>query len=509
MIGFSEHVDLGDVGVLRDDPTVALRFELPDSQGAAHSPDAPPARDGVRLLRRTRVVAHATRLQPAGRSLGRRLPHLSKPDAPRPSRLVRPRADRSAVLFVPPHTVALRIRTPNANLLGEPLTIQRGPESEFRYAGSESRGLRYDAYLGADNEVLLEALPSPDRPRYLALPSDLPARVTALAHTWTDGLPTPEAKALAIESHLRHDYAYDLHSPSGGKPQPVDHFLFESRRGHCEFFSTAMALMLRSVGIPSRNITGFVGGTWNRFGRYYAVREGDAHSWVEAYLDDPLRPTWRTFDPTPASGAQPVEPPGGFYYYMRDFIEALSQRWNTYVVGYDLNKQIHLFDDVTRHYERFRSKAGVDRGVLDRLTRAPAVGAFGIALTVVAYALWRRRRLTPDERALRAGGLRVTDPRLESVVALFRTLESAMLVQGVSRPAALPPLRHAEELCARRHPLGEEVLSLTRLYLAARFGGERLTELGRRDFERRVRDIRTSPRRPPESSPTTLHAAAQ
>ena len=60
-----------------------------------------------------------------------------------------------------------------------------------------------------------------------------------------------------------------------------------------------MAVMLRTVGIPSRNVTGFVGGTWNRFGRYYAVREGDAHSWVEAYIDDPGRPTWQTFDPTP------------------------------------------------------------------------------------------------------------------------------------------------------------------------------------------------------------------
>ena len=64
----------------------------------------------------------------------------------------------------------------------------------------------------------------------------------------------------------------------GGKPQPLDHFLFESKRGHCEFFSTAMAMMLRELGIPSRNVTGFVGGTYNRVSRSYTVRQGDAHS---------------------------------------------------------------------------------------------------------------------------------------------------------------------------------------------------------------------------------------
>src|SRR5208282_2046059 len=150
-----------------------------------------------------------------------------------------------------------------------------------------------------------------------------------------------------------------------GQPQPVDHFLFESKRGHCEFFSTAMALMLRTVGIPSRNVTGFVGGTYNRFGRYYAVRQGDAHSWVEAYLDDPTRPGWQTFDPTPTSGAQPLEDTTGAWVYLRDLVEALSQRWNRYVVGYDLRTQVRLFEDMARHYDALRSRAGIDHGALD------------------------------------------------------------------------------------------------------------------------------------------------
>jgi transglutaminase-like putative cysteine protease len=500
MIGFSEHVDLGEVGVLRDDPTVALRFELRDVH------EATPTRltlrlrgtafdtyDGHAWLRTQRDPVHYGERNPDGGYVLSLYPG----HAPARERVISFDLEPidPPVLFLPPRAMTLRVPAPSGSLLGEPLTIQRGPEDELRYAGADSRGLRYDVAVARPDEDLTEALAGVDRQRYLAVPLDLPSRIADLAHKWTDGIATSEAKAAAIENHLRHDYGYDLHSPSSGKPQPVDHFLFESRRGHCEFFSTAMALMLRTLGIPSRNVTGFVGGTWNRFGHYYAVRQGDAHSWVEAYLDDPVHPSWRTFDPTPVLGAQPLEPPGGVYYYLRDFVEALSQRWTTYVVGYDLHRQISLFDDVTRRYEQLRSRAGVDKGILDKLTRAPAVGASSLALVGAAYWFWKRRRQRGESAALRSSKRGGLDAQVESAVALFRALESALHTQGITRPPSLPPLRHAQDLCLRNHPLGEEVVSLTERYLAARFGGEVLDETDRHDFERRVRDIRATPAR--------------
>ena len=123
-----------------------------------------------------------------------------------------------------------------------------------------------------------------------------------------------------------------------------------------------MAIMLRDVGIPSRNVTGFVGGSYNRFGKYYAVREGDAHSWVEAYIDDAAHPTWLPFDPTPAAGAQPLEATTGAWVYIRDVVEALSSKWNTYVVGYDLRRQMRLFDVVTSEYDGLRTRTGLKNG---------------------------------------------------------------------------------------------------------------------------------------------------
>jgi protein-glutamine gamma-glutamyltransferase len=504
MIGFSEHVDLGDVGVLRDDPTIALRFEIRDL------PEPPPARMTLRL-RGTALDSYDGRAW--ARSPSERSHAPARTDSAETYTIFRapdPARDRvlyvdlepidPPVVFVPPRAVALRLLTPNATLLGEPLTIQRRADDELRYAGSDAHGLRYNVYLAPDNEPLSDLLPAAERGRYLALPPDLPVRIVALAHQWADDFPTLNAKAVAIEQHLRSDYGYDLHSPSAGKPQPLDHFLFESRRGHCEFFSTAMALMLRAVGIPSRNVTGFVGGTWNRFGHYYAVREGDAHSWIEAYLDDAAHPGWRTFDPTPASGAQPMEPPTGAYYYMRDLFEALSQRWSTYVIGYDLRKQVRLFDDVSRRYERLRGKAGVNKGLLETITRGPVVAAGLLVGLAVAYAMWRRRQRRADKPGDRAQAGRPLDPNTQVVVALFQALESALHTAGITRSPCVPPLRHAEDLHARRHPLGREVLSLTQVYLDTRFGGTALTEPARHDFERRVRDIRM-PRKSP--SPTT------
>jgi transglutaminase-like putative cysteine protease len=485
MIGFSEHVDLGDVGVLRDDPTIALRFELKDT------PEPPPVRLTLRL-RGTAFDAYDGRawartqrdLRVADRvGDGSDVYQLFRGPDPTRDRVVSFDLEPidPPVVFLPSRAVALRVRPQNQILLGEPFNIQRGAEDELRYSGSDARGLRYDVYLASDDEILVQALYPADRARYLALPSGLPGRVAELAHRWTDDLSSPDAKAHRIEDHLRREFGYDLRSPSQGKPQPVDHFLFESKRGHCEFFSTAMALMLRAVGIPSRNVTGFVGGTWNRFGRYYAVREGDAHSWVEAYIESPTHPGWRTFDPTPPSGAQPLEPPGGAYYYMRDFVEALSQRWNTYVVGYDLRKQVRIFDEVSQRYERLRFAGS---------NRVPIVlGATGVG-AVLGYAAWKRYRRRKRTGGKAEGTKQARRVRVEAAAALYRALEVALQAQGVRRAPSMPPLRHAEELRATRHPLGEEVVALTSVYLEARFGGFAVTESMRRDFERRVRDIR-------------------
>jgi transglutaminase-like putative cysteine protease len=488
MVGFSDKVDLGEVGVLRSDPSIALRFDVPDL------PEPPP----TRLTLRLRGTAFDNYDGRRWKRTQTKFPSQNTGDQIILVRDARP-TDRKItidlepidppVVFLPPRTISLGLRTNQQAVLGEPTSLVRGPEGEIRYQGSETRGIRYDAFLAGDREPINEALPPQERFRYLDVPGDMPTRIADLAHEWSDGQPTAYLKAKAIEEHLKKDFRYDTNSPSGGKPQPVDHFLFESKRGHCEFFSTAMALMLREIGIPSRNVTGFVGGTYNRFGRYYAVREGDAHSWVEAYFDDPIR-GWITFDPTPTSGAQPLQETTGAYVYMRDLVEALSQRWNRYVIGYDLKTQIRLFEDMSRKYEKLRDKTGTNHGIAERVTRGPVLAIGIIIIAAAAYLYWKKKRAPKDAKDEGEKTPRV-DPKLEVVSALYRALETALSAQGIGRPASLPPLRHAEELVTKSHPLAPDVLDLTNRYIEARYGGASFDEAAQKAFEDKLRSIKS------------------
>jgi LPXTG-motif cell wall-anchored protein len=319
-----------------------------------------------------------------------------------------------------------------------------------------------------------------DKARYLLVPDELPSRVHDLARTWTAETDTPLAQATAIQRHLRTEFRYDLSSPSGKADQPLDHFLFESKRGHCEYYSTAMAVMLRVVGVPSRNVTGFVGATYNRFGEFYAVRQGDAHSWVEAYI---AGRGWLTFDPTPPAAATPLSEIEGTLASVRDLFEAVSQRWNQHALGYDLRQQVGLLDSL-----QARSP------MAGRLLHGPRwrqlLALAGILLVAGGVYYYRRRRRLLE--SAKAPGGRPASKEAAIATSLYELLDRAMLTMGLARSATTPPLRHAESLVRRDHPQAGEILDLTRRYLAARFGDQPLSTRERKAFEHRVLELRTA-----------------
>jgi protein-glutamine gamma-glutamyltransferase len=485
MIGFSGHVDLGEVGVLRSDPALAMRVEIPDL------PDPPPQRKTLHL-RGTALDAYdgrawsqseawkrPTQPDPADSVIAVELPD-GHGELKKPWRIDLEPID-PPVLFLPEAAAGLRIKS-RGQLGQEPPGTFRGPEGELRYQPLDDRGLKYEVFLSDPRAPSFHKLPASERPRYLALPPGLPPRIRTLAEEWTRGRATPDEKARAIETHLHSEYRYDLGSPSGRSKQPLDDFLFESKRGHCEFYSTAMAVMLRTVGVPTRNVTGFIGGSYNRFGKFYAVRQGDAHSWVEVYIDDF---GWKTFDPTPPGDAAPKSELAGVWASLRDFLEATSQRWERHVVGYDLNQQVSLFQALTNR------RGG---SLLARKWPRPGYGALVLLLVTasgaVALYLFLRR-----QRRQRFDSERKGDPRSPSALLateLYERLDAAMSAKGIARAPSVPPLRHAEALNALGHPLADEVLELTDVYLRARFGGEPITAEVRRDFEDRVRGIRTA-----------------
>jgi protein-glutamine gamma-glutamyltransferase len=166
---------------------------------------------------------------------------------------------------------------------------------------------------------------------YLQLPPYLDARVPALAERITAKENTAYEKASAIERYLASTYGYTLQLPAAPPRDPIANFLFDRKQGHCEYFASSMAIMLRTVGIASRIVNGFRGGEYNDVTGSYIVRAKDAHSWVEAYLPGY---GWHTFDPTPSSPTLP-----GAWNRMYLYMDAMREFWHEWIVNYDTGHQ--------------------------------------------------------------------------------------------------------------------------------------------------------------------------
>jgi len=175
---------------------------------------------------------------------------------------------------------------------------------------------------------------------YLQHPG-LDPRIKSLAEQVSAKAVSPHDKAEAIADYLRLHYGYTLQLPKSTPHDPISNFLFVRRQGHCEYFASSMAIMLRTLGIPSRIVNGFSGGEFNDLTSQYVIRASDAHSWVEAYIPGE---GWIGFGPTPSSGAQIQTQWSRFMLYM----DAMSSFWREWVVNYDLGHQIRLTQDASR-----------------------------------------------------------------------------------------------------------------------------------------------------------------
>jgi transglutaminase-like putative cysteine protease len=141
-----------------------------------------------------------------------------------------------------------------------------------------------------------EAYPDWVRQRYLQLPRRMPRRVIDLARSTTTGATNAFDKAVDVENYLRSDLTYSTHVPSVPTDRDwVDYFLFDSQEGYCDYFATAMVVLLRVDGVPARVASGFAPGDFDPGTGISMVRENHAHTWVEAYFP---RYGWITFEPS-------------------------------------------------------------------------------------------------------------------------------------------------------------------------------------------------------------------
>ena len=175
---------------------------------------------------------------------------------------------------------------------------------------------------------------------YLQLPRVDP-RVAQLARDVTASSSSNYKRAKAVETYLQNNFGYTLELPGLREPDPLAHFLFERKKGHCEYFASSMAIMLRTLGIPTRVVNGFRGGEYNDLTGSYIVREKDAHSWVEVYFPEY---GWVTFDPTPSGAADgPITGWSRVSLYM----DAASQMWREWIVNYDFAHQLKLRSELS------------------------------------------------------------------------------------------------------------------------------------------------------------------
>jgi hypothetical protein len=274
-----------------------------------------------------------------------------------------------------------------------------------------------------------------------------------------------------LQNYLRKNYAYTLELPSTEVPDPIANFLFNRRRGHCEYFASAMAVMLRSIGIPSRLVDGFQSGTYNPISDLYVIRASDAHSWVEAFLPDR---GWTVFDPTPPGVRVRQET---LLSRMALYLDAADTFWQEWVMSYDLGHQVGLamgLEEKIRPLRWLWADPGVrlaewKRSIEAWLKRYGAgflVLIFAVGLAIPIWPrLLRRIRDRRRFRNVRNGRATAVDATL-----LYRRMLDLMKAQGYQKPPWFTPREFAATL---RDPMkGVVVEEFTAAYNALRFGGD-------------------------------------
>lgn len=461
--GFSDTVDLGELGEVKTDRTVVMRVGIRGGRpnvlihfrGAALD-----HYDGARWTRRVKKTAQAPRSGSGRFIIGSSEERLLEQEI-----LLEPLdADvliaASNVMFIDGKFNSLRVDPSGTLYLPTP------PYSRLEYvAWSDILNPRAapDSALVFDEYKETSFLDTdPSGPGIRALTAEV-----------TKGARDERAAATAIEVYLKNTYEYSLDPPHTEGKTPLEDFLFYSKKGYCEHYATAMTVMLRAAGIPSRLVTGFLEGEWNGLGNYYIVRQENAHSWVEAYIKGR---GWTTFDPTPGEGLGSIKIPSTLSLY----IDLIRWKWNRNIIHFTLMDQ-------------FKMAAGIERGLhsyIGALKKAfswekntttdgrwmlpKAVLTSGILVIIIAaVVIIMRMRSTAHGRA---DGRKT--PRF--YVEMMRLLKR----RGIERMPGETPAEFARRLDI------PAVYAITASHEARRYGERELTRAELEKLERDLREIK-------------------
>ena len=403
--------------------------------------------------------------------------------APRPESLRGRFAEETGVLGGPPHRTYLLLDKTGS--IFNPLHNN----AKLRYEGVS----RLPTTPPAELRKAPSTYPDSVRQTYLQLPP-LDPRIQRLAEQVTAGSQNEFDKALSIEHYLMAHYSYTLDLSGPRVEDPLANFLFVRRSGHCEYFASAMTVMLRAVGIPARYITGFLPGEYNDLGGDYIIRESDAHTWVEVYFPSY---GWMTFDPTPGSGADQRH---GMFNRLSLYWDWFQFAWGEWVINYDFSHQLTLGQTLQKSsrdwgdrardfYRRRRDAAMLKLLALDRkVEKSPWFLPGALFLLVALLFVLRGRSMIRyavarwSLRARRGGNLTASLAAFE-YTEMLRLLEQ----RGWKKAPSQTPLEFAAAIPAP--DFSAPVAQLTELYQSARFGSHPARAEQMSSLLRSIRDL--------------------
>lgn len=281
-------------------------------------------------------------------------------------------------------------------------------------------------------------------------------RIKTLAAEITKEEKTDSGKAQSIEKYLKTHYTYTLDPARVYGKSPLDDFLFYSRQGFCEHYATAMVILLRASGVPARIVTGFLQGEWNGLGNYFIVRQEDAHSWVEAYIDGA---GWVTFDPTPSAGLVPYSRPSRITLYL----DLLRWRWNRYIIHFSFADQKKAAAAVERRTSGLFGSAHWS-------SRRPELKAHGSAIMATTAGL----ALLVFYLIARKYAFSVKNPKAPR---FYLEMEKALRKKGFMRLPNETPMEFAERTGL------DDAKEITEAFHLVRYGGGALSK----DDESRIK----------------------
>jgi protein-glutamine gamma-glutamyltransferase len=342
--------------------------------------------------------------------------------------------------------------------------------------------------------------------RYLQLPEKIDGRIAELADRIVKeaGAANRYEKASAIERFLQNEFGYTLEMKAGGD-EPLADFLFNVREGHCEYFATAMAVMLRTQGIATRIVNGFQQGEYNETAEVYVVRQKNAHSWVEVYF--PETDAWMPFDPTPFAGQFAESTDTSIYGSINNYLEALETFWIQYFVAYDNQEQQSLFRSVKSSFAEFKSTASIwlnslqaeiqkwwedvrgDKGLQASLFALLYGIGFLIALILgIVFLIWLFRRIKKLSVWHRIFIWLKSRNRETRIIEFYERMQRVLAGRGFKRKPDQTPLEFAFALNM------PEAVKITEKYNRVRFGEKNLSNEESKEIENWLKNLETTKR---------------